>query len=231
MDSPNLKSKRITVFAGHYGSGKTNIAINYALKLSETCENVSIADMDIVNPYFRTKDSADVLQKHNIRLISSPYANTNVDTPALPAEIYSIIDDRSVTAVVDVGGDDRGALALGRYADAIKNEQDYEMLFVINKYRFLTSDAASTIEVMREIEQSANIKFNGIINNSNVGEETTAQTVLDSVSYAEEVAALAGIDVKMTTVKKELYTELENKINNLQPITLFVRQSWLRQEE
>ncbi len=231
MDSPNLSAKRITIFAGHYGSGKTNIAINYALKLFETHKKVSIADLDIVNPYFRTKDSADVLQKHNIRLISSPYANTNVDTPALPAEIYSVIDDRSVTAVIDVGGDDRGALALGRYSEAIKDEQNYEMLFVINKHRFLTSDAAATVEVMREIESSAQIKFNGIINNSNVGEETTAQTVLDSVKYADEVASLTNLEVKMTTVKKELYKELENKINNLQPIELFVRQSWLRQGE
>lgn len=231
MDSSALNHKRVTVFAGHYGSGKTNIAVNYALKIAECEKKVSIADLDIVNPYFRTKDSASVLQKHGIRLISSEYANTNVDTPALPAEIYSVIDDKSANAVLDVGGDDRGALALGRYAQAILEEQNYDMLYVINKHRFLTSDAKSAAEVMYEIENAAGIKFNGIVNNSNIGEETTAETVLKSMEYANEVASITGLEVKMTTVKEELYSELENKINNLQPIKLYVRQSWLRQEE
>jgi len=187
MDTVSLNRKRITVFAGHYGSGKTNIAVNYALMLSSTCEKVSIADLDIVNPYFRTKDSHKALEKAGIRLISSEYANTNVDTPALPAEVYSIFGNKTISAVIDVGGDDRGALALGRYVPYIIEENDYEMLFVINKYRFLTKDAISTIEVMREIEFAAGIKFTGIVNNSNLGEETTAETVLSSVSYANEV--------------------------------------------
>ena len=231
MDGRNLTHKRVTVFAGHYGSGKTNIAVNYALKISKTEKSVSIADLDIVNPYFRTKDSAKMLEKSGIRLISSEYANTNVDTPALPAEIYSVFSDKSVHAVLDVGGDDRGALALGRYVPYMLEENDYEMLFVINKYRFLTADAASTVEVMREIEAAAGLKFTGIVNNSNIGEETTAQAVLDSLEYANEVSKITNLEIKMTTVKKELFKELETKINNLQPLELFVRQSWLRQEE
>ena len=231
MDGRDLNYKRITVFAGHYGSGKTNIAVNYALKISETEKSVSIADLDIVNPYFRTKDSAKMLEKAGIRLISSEYANTNVDTPALPAEIYSVFSDKSVHAVLDVGGDDRGALALGRYVPYMLEENDYEMLFVINKYRFLTADAASTVEVMREIEAAAGLKFTGIVNNSNIGEETTAQAVLDSLEYANEVSKITNLEIKMTMVKKELFKELETKINNLQPLELFVRQSWLRQEE
>ena len=172
-----------------------------------------------------------MLEKSGIRLISSEYANTNVDTPALPAEIYSVFSDKSVHAVLDVGGDDRGALALGRYVPYMLEENDYEMLFVINKYRFLTADAASTVEVMREIEAAAGLKFTGIVNNSNIGEETTAQAVLDSLEYANEVSKITNLEIKMTTVKKELFKELETKINNLQPLELFVRQSWLRQEE
>ena len=231
MDASNSKHKRITIFAGHYGSGKTNIAVNYALEIAKEEKKVSIADLDIVNPYFRTKDSAEVLKKHNIRLISSEYANTNVDTPALPADIYSVIDDKSAFAVLDVGGDDRGALALGRYVPSVLEENNYEMLFVINKYRFLTSTAAATVEIMREIEAAAGMKFTGIVNNSNIGEETTAAAVLDSFAYADETASLTGLEVRMTSVKEELAGELENKIKNLQPIKLYVRQSWLRQEE
>ena len=227
MDSSNIK--RVTVFAGHYGSGKTNIAVNYALETAKLGRKTAIADIDIVNPYFRTKDSEQVLEDAGIRLISSEYANTNVDTPALPADIYSVFADKSITAIIDVGGDDRGALALGRYVPYMRQENDYEMLYVINKYRYLTADARSAVEVMREIETAAGIKFTGIVNNSNIGEETTANLVLKSVEYAEEVSHLTGLNIKMTTVKEELVGELSGKIDNLQPIKLYVRQSWLRE--
>ena len=179
-----MEHKRVTLFAGHYGSGKTNIAVNYALKLKKDGENVVIADLDIVNPYFRTKDSKDELDKNGIKLISSEFANSNVDFPALPQEMYEVTDNRSEFAVLDIGGDDRGAYALGRYAPFIKEENNYEMLLVINKYRPLTADAESAVEIMREIEQAGGISFTGIVNNSNLGEETTAQTVLNSVEYA-----------------------------------------------
>lgn len=231
MDSRNLTGKRVTVFAGHYGSGKTNIAVNYALALSQVYDRISIADLDIVNPYFRTKDSESMLESKGIKLISSEYANTNVDTPALPAEIYSVFADKEVYAVLDVGGDDRGALALGRYTPLLQEENNYDMMFVVNKYRFMTKDAKSTVEVMKEIETAAGIKFTGIVNNSNIGSETTAKHLLDSVEYANEVAKLTGMEVKFTTVKSDLYPQLETKIDNLQPIDLYVRQSWLRQEE
>jgi len=212
--------KRITLLSGHYGSGKTNIAVNMAFDLKKTRENVVIADIDIVNPYFRTKDSERELSDAGIRLICSPYANSNVDLPSLPQEIYAVTDDKSITAVMDIGGDDRGALALGRYAPAIKEENDYDMLLVINKYRPLTPDAVSTVEVMREIEAAGGIKFTGIINNSNLGRETTAKDVLDSVKYASEVSTLTDLEVKLTTVDKRLFDELNGKICNIFPLTL-----------
>ena len=213
--------KRITIFAGHYGSGKTNIAINYAFKLKEKNENVAIADLDIVNPYFRTKDAEDILNDNGIKLISSPYANSNVDTPALPAETYSIIHDKSISAVIDVGGDDRGALALGRYADAIVSENDYEMLFVVNKYRYLTKSADETIEVMHEIEEAGKVKFTGIVNNSNLGEETTAEDVLESMEYANEISKKTGLPVWFTTINEEISN---SGIENAMPIKIFVTQ-------
>lgn len=231
MDSRNISYKRTTVFAGHYGSGKTNVAVNYALWLKNFEKNVSVADLDIVNPYFRTKDSAKVLEKCGIKLISSEFANSNVDTPALPGEIYSVFDDKSVYSVLDVGGDDRGALALGRYVPHLLEENNYEFLFVINKFRFLTKDAKSTIEVMREIEEASKLRFTAIVNNSNIGEETTKEDVLSSAKYANEVSALTGLEIKMTTVKSELYSSLKDEIINVQPIDLYVRQSWLREEQ
>ena len=215
-----MEHKRVTLFAGHYGSGKTNIAVNYALNLKKDGENVVIADLDIVNPYFRTKDSKDVLEKNGIKLISSEFANSNVDFPALPQEMYEVTDNKSEFAVLDIGGDDRGAYALGRYTPSIKEENNYEMLLVINKYRPLTADAESVVEIMREIEQAGGIAFTGIVNNSNLGEETTAQTVLNSVEYASEVSRITGLPVKMTSVQQSLYDELKDKIDNVFPLKL-----------
>ena len=212
--------KRITLFAGHYGSGKTNIAVNYALKLRQQGLEVAVADLDIVNPYFRTKDSEKELKEAGIRLICSEFASSNVDLPSLPQDIYSVIDDRSEYAVMDIGGDDRGAYALGRYSESIVRENDYEMYLVINMYRPLTRDAYSTLEVMNEIEKAASMKFTAIINNSNLGEETTSQDVLGSLKYADEVSKLTGLPVAMTTVKKTLYKELYGKADNLLPLTL-----------
>lgn len=226
MDGKTLSFKRVTIFAGHYGSGKTNIAVNSALSIGKSGNRCAIADLDIVNPYFRTKDAARVLEEHGVRMISSPYANTNVDTPALPAELYAVVDDKDEYAVLDVGGDDRGALALGRYREAILKENNYEMLFVINKYRYLTASARDTVEVMREIEEAAGMRFTAVVNNSNLGDETTADTVLNSVEYANEVAELSAIKIKMTAAKRELYDALKDKIENVFPIDIHVRQSW-----
>lgn len=215
-----LEHKRLTILCGHYGSGKTNVAVNLAFKLREQHERVTVADLDIVNPYFRTKDSMKEFDERGIRLICSPYANSNVDIPALPQELYSVTDDKGQTVVLDIGGDDRGALALGRLAPQIKAEGDYAMLMVINRYRPLTPDAASTIEVMREIETACGIPFTGLVNNSNLGEETTADDVLTSMAYADEVANAAGLPLVMTTVKDDLYDKLNEQIPDLFPMRL-----------
>lgn len=215
-----MQFKRITLLSGHYGSGKTNIAVNLARWLRASNENVAIADIDIVNPYFRTKDSQAELEGAGIRVISSPYAGSNVDLPALPDEVYAITDDKSVTAVVDVGGDDRGALALGRWRDAILQEGDYEMLFVINRFRPLTATPEDAVEVMREIEIASGIPFTAVVNNSNLGDETTARDVLESGAYAANVCAISALPLKMTTVREELYPWLEGEIGNLFPLRL-----------
>ena len=215
-----MESKRVTLFAGHYGSGKTNIAVNYALKLRADGKPVVIADLDIVNPYFRTKDSEKELTEAGIRLISSQYASSNVDLPALPQDVYSIVDNNTEYAVMDIGGDDRGAYALGRYADSLKKENNYEMFMVINMYRPLTRDVESTLEVMAEIEAACSMKFTAIVNNSNIGKETTEQDVLDSLGYADEVSKATGLPVRLTTVDEKLYNNLYGKVENLMPLRL-----------
>ncbi len=213
-----MEHKRLTLFAGHYGSGKTNIAVNYAMLLSDEGKKVCVADLDIVNPYFRTKDSESELTERGITLISPKYANTNVDLPALPAESYRLVQDKSIYGVVDIGGDDRGAYALGRFADAIKEEGNYRMAFVINRHRPLTSTVEDTVEIMKEIEAAAGIKFTCIVNNSNIGIETTKEIVLESVAYAEAVSAATDLPIWMHTVEKSLVEGLEGL--EVLPLTL-----------
>ena len=215
-----MEHKRLTLFAGHYGSGKTNIAVNYALELARGGKKVCIADLDIVNPYFRTADSAKELANAGIDLISPKFANSNVDLPALPAEAYRLVEDKSSFGVMDIGGDDRGAYALGRYVPFILKENNYRMIFVANKYRALTPTAADALEVMREIEAACGLKFTDIVNNSHLGNFTDVQTLLDSQDFIKELSELSGLPVYLTTVRADLYDAVSAHIPNVLPLQL-----------
>ncbi len=215
-----MRHKRLTLFAGHYGSGKTNIAVNYALHLARQGKSVCIADLDIVNPYFRTKDSAKVLTDAGVDLISPQFANSNVDLPALPAEAYRLVEDKSVYGIMDIGGDDRGAYALGRYTPFIRKENNYRMVFVSNCYRPLTRTPEEALEVMREIETACSLKFTDIVNNANLGNETTEDTLLESLEYIRRLCQLSGLPLWMHTAQKGLAASLEGKLKPLLPLTL-----------
>ncbi len=215
-----MNFKRITLLAGHYGSGKTNIAVNLALELRKQEKNTAVADLDIVNPYFRTLDSRRAFEEAGIRLIVSQYANTNLDAPALPQEMYAVVDDKTLHSVIDVGGDDRGALALGRISPAIREENDFDMFLVVNFYRPLTRDIPSILEVKREIETACGLPFTGIINNSNLGAETDADVVLASVPFIRELTEASGLPLLFTSVEARLVPELTGKIDKLFPMTL-----------
>jgi len=212
-----VSASRVTIFAGHYGSGKTNVAVNYALWLRFSHPKVMIADLDIVNPYFRTKDSAEKLQAAGIKLISSDTANSNVDAPSVPGEINSIFDNTEWYSVIDVGGDDRGAYALGRYHEKFLQDSVSSFL-VVNMYRPLSRDVEATLEIMREIETAARLKFTGMINNSNLGPDTTPADIINSIPYAEEISRETKLPVVMTSVIRSLAAELEASIPNLFPI-------------
>ncbi len=208
-----MQAKRITLFAGHYGSGKTNVAVNFALRLAAQGKAVTLADMDIVNPYYRSKDSAAELEAAGVKVIASAYANTNVDVPALPQEMYSVTEDQSRHAVLDVGGDDRGALALGRYAPAILAENDYHMVYIFNASRPLSRTAEAALEIMAEIETAGGIPFTAIVNNTNLGKETDWETVQASRAEAEKLSQISGLPLLFTAVEESVLpiTERENQ--------------------
>lgn len=138
----------------------------------------------------------------------------------MPKEVYELIDSRSEYGVLDIGGDDRGALALGRYVPSIIDENDYEMLLVINKARPLTRNVPDTLEVVNEMVAACGLSFTGIVNNTNLGPETCEDDILSSMSYAKEVSEALGIPIKMTCCDKKLYEKLKGKVENLFPLSL-----------
>ena len=181
---------------------------------------VIIADLDIVNPYFRTKDSEEDFNNKGIELISSAYSNSNLDIPALPSQIYRTVQDTSKYAIIDVGGDEQGAVALGRYVPFILEENNYDMFFVANCFRPLTQTPEDALVVMREIEAACGLSFTAVVNNSNLGNETTAEDILSSIEYINKLSEISGLPIAFTSVEKGLFNQLSGKVEGLFPLTL-----------
>lgn len=213
-------SKRVTIFAGHYGSGKTNIAINFAKELKKNGKAVMLADLDIVNPYFRSKDSEEELKAEGIDLICSEFASSNVDIPALPHTINRIVRDRATCAVLDIGGDDAGSVVLGRLAPMIKEEDDYEMIFVVNFFRPITRNAEDALEIMREIEAVSSLKFTAIVNNSNLGNLTTAEDIKSTEKEVKKLCKSASLPLLFTSVKSNIYDVVNDSEDCYFPLNL-----------
>ena len=153
-------------------------------------------------------------------LISPQFANSNVDLPALPAEAYRLVEDRSSYGIMDIGGDDRGAYALGRYVPYILQENNYRMVFVANCYRPLTRTPEEAMEVMAEIEAACGLKFTDLINNANLGWETEAGTVLASIDYMEKLSQLSGLPIWLHTAEKAVADQLEGKLSPVMAMQL-----------
>ena len=215
--------KKITIITGHYGSGKTNLAVNLALRLADAGEKVTIVDFDIVNPYFRTADFAELFQKHGVTLAASMYANTSLDIPAISFDMERMAYEPGYL-IVDVGGDDAGAIGLGRYAEGFSAyvPEQLDMWYVINRYRYLTERPEETLELMYEIEAVSRMRHTGIVNNSNLGREPTADTIRQALPYAEETAAQAKLPLVYTTYRNDLELSLPNGL----PGDVFVKTVW-----
>ena len=193
-----MKDNKITVICGHYGCGKTNLALNLALTAVETGKKVTVVDMDIVNPYFRSSEYRELLEKRGIRLIAPVFAGTTLDTPTLPPEIASIFEEDRGTVLIDAGGDDAGVTALGGLHERLE-AAGYDMLYVINRYRVLSQTPEEAAKLLEEIESASRLKACGIVNNSHLGVETTLDTLLGALPFAQKTAELTGLPLVCST--------------------------------
>lgn len=215
--------KRINIITGHYGSGKTEFAINYAMKLKEAYGKAVICDMDIVNPYFRTNDAKSFLEKEGIRVIAPEWAGTNLDIPSLPSDILSVFSDKATPAVLDVGGDDDGAIALGQYYPYLKDE-DYDMFMVINAMRPDTSTAEPIIELARNIEYSSRCRINAIVNNTNLSYLSSPDDVIKSASLIDEVCSKMNVPLKYISGTKENLSAVAGSVaDKIFPMELYMQ--------
>jgi len=216
--------KKISIITGHYGSGKTNISVNLALKLASEGEKVTVVDLDIVNPYFRTADFKELFESNGITLVSSMYANTNLDIPAISFDVERIASEDGYL-IIDVGGDDAGATALGRYHEPFSRfKNDIDMFYVINCYRYMTRSSDEAVGLFYEIENSARFSHTGIINNSNLGVMTTKETILDSLNFADEVSKKTGLPLMFSTAPVSIACkELDTKVMY---VDVFVKPIW-----
>jgi len=204
---------RIVIICGHFGVGKTNVAVAMGLDIKRRGDGaVTLIDLDTVNPFFRSADCAALLAAEGIRLIAPYFANTNVDVPSLPPEVQSMFAGSGGTYIVDVGGDDNGAAALGAMSERI-SANGYEMYYVINKYRPLVAEAADAAAMLADIEGRSGLKAGGIINNSHLGSFTDVETVRASFGYCEALCAAAGLPLTATTtvLDPELFTPEERE--------------------
>ena len=216
--------RRVTVVCGHYGTGKTNLSINLALDCARHGEDVTLVDLDVVNPYFRSADYVDVLTENGVRVVGPNFANTNLDTPSLPGAVRNVIAEGS-RVIVDVGGDDAGATALGVYSRTLA-DADPDVIYVVNRYRSMTTHAEEAVQILREIEATSHLRATCVANNSHLKQDTSEDTVLDSMGFTEEVASASGLPLRFTTAPRSLDFSILNKIPNIYPVDVLVRAPW-----
>ena len=189
-----LFDKRITIFAGHFGSGKTEVAVNFALKMKERHENVAILDFDIINPFFRTADAKQNLDEHGIKVYLPANANKNVEASNFPLEVNTIFANKDIFAIFDVGGDDLGAKAISRYRNKFLME-DFDLFFVVNTRRPMTDSVEKIVTICREIEESAGIAPTGLVNNTNLLQFTTGKIIEEGHSLINKAAEILGCEI------------------------------------
>jgi len=225
LTAGDICTHRLSIVTGHYGTGKTEFAVNLALALAQEGKPVMMADLDIVNPYFRSRERRQMLESAGIELISSSQACSDADVPALPAELLAILENREVRGVLDIGGDPVGARVLARFQPKIAGE-DYQLIYVLNANRpeVKTTDAA--IRYLRGIEAVTGLTCGGIVNNTHLCGETTAEEIRKGAALAGTVSSQTGIPVLCHMAEAQFTNQLSDLREPVFPITIRMKKPW-----
>lgn len=218
MNAAQRFPHRLTIVTGHYGTGKTEFSVNLALALAAEGERVTLADLDIVNPYFRSRERRSLLEGAGVRLIATSQACSDADVPALPAELFSVLEDRDIRGVLDVGGDPSGARVLARYRSRLLGE-DYQLLYVVNANRPEVRTVQGSAAYLQGIEAVTGLKCTGLVNNTHLCGETTPEEVRRGAALAEELSRKTGVPVICHAAE----TRFQERLRDLDPFPMEIR--------
>ena len=225
MTAATICPHRISIITGHYGTGKTEFAVNLALALAGEYPQVMLADLDIVNPYFRSRERRDLLAQAGVRLISSSQACSDADVPALPAELLTILEDRSIKGVLDIGGDPVGARVLARFRPKLVQE-DCQLIYVLNATRPEVREKDKAIAYLRGIEATTGLTCTGIVNNTHLCGETTEAEIRKGAALAAAVSQETGIPILCHVAEERLAPALSDLSETVFPITIKMKKPW-----
>lgn len=221
-----MENERLILFTGHFGSGKTELAVNYAIRSANAGNKTILVDLDIVNPFFRSTEVKDTLEAHGVKVISPNFATTGVDVPSLPAEVYSVFADKSAKVIFDVGGDEVGARALGAYYPYFMKEA-YRMFYVINARRPFSSKMDDVLEMFHEVQQKSRLKVTDLINNTNLSYETEFCDIMEGNDFIVQVSEHINIPVTYISGVREVLDKLPDEMSSkLFPIDLYMKPPW-----
>jgi hypothetical protein len=199
--------KRYYVIIGNFGSGKTELALNMAFEAAAKGEKVTLVDIDVTNPYFRSTERKPELEAAGIRLISPNFTSSGVEVPSIPAEIFSVFSDNSDLVIFDVGGDPVGSIAMGQYYGYFKELENFEVWYVINCRRPLSPGAEENLEMICKITGVSRLKITGILNNTNLAHETSVKDLFDGLEVTREVSERSGLPIIGTIGTREVLSQ------------------------
>ena len=225
MASASFCKHRLSIITGHYGTGKTEFSVNLALALAHDGEQVMVADLDVVNPYFRSRERRAMLEEAGIQLISSSQSCANADVPSLPAEVFTILQNQSLRGVMDIGGDPVGARVLARFQPQIV-AQDYQLIYVLNANRPEVREVEDAIRYLRDIEATTGLTCTGIVNNTHLCGETTEEEIRKGAELASALSAETGIPVLCHVAVEHLAENLSDLSEPVFPITIKMKKPW-----
>ncbi len=223
-----MLDKRITVFTGNFGSGKTEISLNYALHLKENHDinKIAVVDLDVINPYFRSREKSDLMESKGIEVIY-PKKLKYADLPIITPDINRLLQNDNYYGVIDVGGDKDGATVLGSIADNVK-KTDYELNLVVNTKRPFTNNVEGIVEMKEMIEEASKISVDNLICNINVGDSTSTEDIKEGYKTVENASKQLNLPIKFISIKEDLLGDLEKfeYKQELFPIQRFLKNPW-----